>query len=63
MSSYDDHVKSVQFKSDSGPSEADKLKAVNSHGDNFTNFLWDGPEDSDEEIEEMVPFKNKFEVE
>lgn len=24
-------------------------------------WLWDGPEDSDEEIEELVPFKNEYE--
>jgi len=27
----------------------------------MTDFLWDGPEDSDEEIAELVPFKNEFE--
>jgi len=25
------------------------------------DYLWDGTEDSDEEISEMVPFKNKYE--
>lgn len=29
----------------------------------MTEWLWDGPLDSDEEIEELVPFKNHFEVE
>ena len=27
----------------------------------MTDFLWDGPEDSDEEMEEMVPFKCDYE--
>ena len=27
----------------------------------MTNWLWDGPEDSDEEIEEMCVFKNSIE--
>jgi hypothetical protein len=27
------------------------------------NLLWDGPEDSDEEIEELAIFKNEFEKE
>ena len=27
----------------------------------MTGLLWDGPEDSDEEIASLVPFKNKYE--
>ena len=27
----------------------------------MSQWLWDGPEDSDEEIEEMVVFKNEYE--
>ena len=30
-------------------------------GDDMKNWMWDGPEDSDEEIEDMVPLKNKQE--
>ena len=30
---------------------------------NMTQWLWDGPEDSDEEIEEMAQFKNAYEEE
>ena len=29
----------------------------------MANYIWDGPEDSDEEIEELVQFKNDFEKE
>ena len=29
----------------------------------MTAYLWDGPEDSDEEIKEMVQYKNQFEIE
>lgn len=29
----------------------------------MTPFLWDGPQDSDEEVEEMLPYKCQFEVE
>jgi len=36
-------------------------QAKSQYGDNMTDWLWDGPEDSDEEIEEMIPFKNEFE--
>jgi len=60
---YEDRIKSVKFKSESGPSEADLATAITSHGDDMTNWLWDGPEDSDEEIEEMVEFKNAIEHE
>jgi len=35
---------------------------MNTNGDNFTNLTWDGPEDSDEEIEEMITYKNEFEI-
>ena len=28
----------------------------------MTSFLWDGPEDSDEEISELVPFKCPYET-
>ena len=36
---------------------------INIHGDNFTDFVWDGPEDSDEEVAEMLPYKNAYEKE
>ena len=29
----------------------------------MTEFIWDGPEDSDEEIEELNKYKNDFEDE
>ena len=35
----------------------------NEFGDNMHTFKWDGPEDSDEEIEEMVKMKTPFEIE
>lgn len=63
MSLYDDRIKSVKFTSGSGPNEAERQSAINSFGDDLTEYLWDGPEDSDEEIAEMIPFKNKFEIE
>ena len=31
--------------------------------ENFQDLLWDGPENSDEEIEEMVQYKNQYEKE
>lgn len=31
--------------------------------DNLEEFLWDGPEDSDEEIVEMAALKTDFEIE
>jgi hypothetical protein len=58
---YDFVPKSVIFKSESGPTEKDKLTAITPLGDDMNQWLWDGPEDSDEEIEEMVVFKNEFE--
>lgn len=27
----------------------------------MTNWVWEGPDDSDEEIEELVPYKNQYE--
>lgn len=33
------------------------------HGDYMRDFIWDGPEDSDEEIPEMVALKNDQEKE
>ena len=38
-----------------------RFEVKNKWGDDMTNFLWDGPEDSDEEIEELVPFKCEYE--
>lgn len=35
---------------------------TNEWGDNMEAYIWDGPEDSDEEIEEMVIYKNEYEV-
>lgn len=35
----------------------------NDDQDNMDAYLWDGPENSDEEIESMVKFKNKWEIE
>ena len=35
----------------------------NKWGDDMQNFLWDGPEDSDEEILELLPFKCEYEKE
>ena len=58
---YDFQPNSVVFKSESGPTEKDKLTAKTSFGDDMTQWLWDGPEDSDEEIEEIAVFKNKYE--
>lgn len=58
---YDCNVKRIVFKSESGPTEKDKATAITAQGDDMNEWLWDGPEDSDEEIEELVPFKNEFE--
>jgi hypothetical protein len=35
---------------------------VNESGDNLNVFNWDGPENSDEEVEEMAKLKNEFEI-
>ena len=35
--------------------------AVNKYGDDMTEFLWNGPEDSDEEIEEFKNYKTEWE--
>ena len=61
---YDNAIKSVVFKSEPGPSLKDKTAAdqfKEQYGDTMQDFLWDGPEDSDEEIEELALFKNDFE--
>lgn len=34
---------------------------TNEFGDDFSGLAWDGPEDSDEEVEELLPFKTEFE--
>lgn len=39
--------------------EKELLDAKNSFGDDMTQFLWDGPSDSDEEIPELVPLRNE----
>lgn len=36
---------------------------LNGFGENFDKYLWDGPDDSDEEIEEMKEMKTPFEIE
>jgi len=39
------------------------LNASNEWGDNLEAYLWDGPEDSDEEIAELAVYKTQFEKE
>lgn len=39
-----------------------QIKKTNIHGDNEELLRWDGPEDSDEEIEEMIPYKCDYEI-
>ena len=41
---YEAQTTTVQFNNDN------KEVATNSFGDDMTAYLWDGPEDSDEEI-------------
>ena len=36
---------------------------LNEFKDNFATFPWDGPENPDEEIEEMAKLKNNYEIE
>ena len=31
---------------------------INAVGDNMVEYAWDGPDDSDEEVPEMVALKN-----
>lgn len=38
-----------------------KERIVNEFGDDFTDLVWDGPVDSDEEVEELLPFKTDLE--
>lgn len=40
-----------------------KIDFVDEDDDNMDEYIWDGPEDSDEEIEYMTKFKNKWEHE
>ena len=35
--------------------------AINDMGDNMKQYLWDGPENSDEEVEDMVQLKSQYE--
>jgi hypothetical protein len=51
----DPYTEKVQIK------EPEKVRIVNEFGDDMTDFVWDGPEDSDEEVEELLPFKTDFE--
>lgn len=44
-------------KVDSKPKE----RVKNELGEDFTDLMWDGPEDSDEEVEELLPYKNEYE--
>lgn len=56
--------KYVEFMGDTqstSDKSAQKQEIVTSQGDIMTAFAWDGPEDSDEEVAEMVPLKNEFE--
>lgn len=39
----------------------EKVKIINEFGDDFTDLQWDGPLDSDEEVEELLPFKTDLE--
>ena len=41
----------------------EKSCATNEWGDNMENYIWNGPEDSDEEIGELVPMKCDYETE
>ena len=44
--------------------EAEEHKIpLNQFGDNMEQFMWDGPEDSDEEIEGMAKLKMPWEIE
>ena len=38
---------------------SDKQNHTTPQGDDMKDWMWDGPEDSDEEIEDMIPLKNK----
>ena len=44
--------------------EAEEVKnPLNEFGDNMEQMMWDGPEDSDEEIEGMAKLKMPWEIE
>ena len=39
------------------------FKGSNKWGDNMNDYIWDGPEDPDKELEEIAVFKNDYEKE
>ena len=43
------------------PAEIFQIEAVDAGIDDMAAFAWDGPDDSDEEIAAMVPYKNEIE--
>ena len=71
--SQNNHFDSTQIDSTGGPQkqfdsfgsneDEDDGGLINQTGDNMVDFMWDGPENSDEEIEEMAVLKNKYEKE
>lgn len=65
---YSGGGESTQYSDDVDPftekiqiKETEKVRVVNEFGDDMTDLLWDGPEDSDEEVEELLPFKTAYE--
>lgn len=55
-------LRSIAYLSQSGPSEEDLRSAVTDDGTDMTRWLWDGPADPDEEIQELAIFKNEIEI-
>lgn len=44
-----------------GPSKSGGDRFLNEYGEDFTDLLWNGPDDSDEEVEDLLPYKNQYE--
>lgn len=42
--------------------EIPKIDFIDEDEDYMDNYIWDGPDNSDEEIESMLPFKNEWET-
>ena len=53
-----------KYKKDDGDESDGKAAKTqtNEYGDDEELLKWDGPEDSDEEIEELLPFKCDYEI-
>jgi len=56
-----DDIKSPRCDGDIEQDQPNNESYINEYGDDFADYIWDGPDDSDEEVEELLPLKNDFE--